>query len=118
MLMGIAIYPPMVQGGFPPPAQSIGIVSALEGGLVEDGCVDVTADPAIVYTLIGKITAIGQRDSFKAHAYSQPGCTGMVSLASENTAYAYPGMSPDAPGLMALLRELLDEYGGSWTSSL
>jgi hypothetical protein len=126
LLSGVAVFPPMVGGDFKfrvqpgteldadgiplsPPAQSIGIISSLEGTVIENGCVDVTsADPSIIYDILGKVKAVGQRDSLKAHAYAEPGCAGLMSAASENTAYAYPGMSPKEPDLLALLKRLIE----------
>jgi hypothetical protein len=124
MLSGAAVFPPMVGGDFKfrvhptneldsdgvplaPLTRSIGLISSLEGVIIGSGCVD-TPDQAAIYEVLGEITAIGQRDSVKAHAFSEPGCAGLMSTASENTAYIYPGMSPPKPDLLALLKELLE----------
>ena len=106
------VFPPMVGGDFAfsvqpgdlydiegvpltPPTGSIGIVPSTGGATI--GCV-ATPDPLASYLITAKVTATGQRESFKAQSFSNADCTGVASTSlSDNTAYTYPGMSPVKP---------------------
>lgn len=114
LLTGAAVFPPMVGGEFSfhvqpanefdpdgvplyPATRSIGIAPEAGGALV--ACVD-TPDQTTDYYVTASLSATGVRQAFKAYAYDEPGCQGLVSTASVNTAYTYPGQSPHDPDLL------------------
>ncbi len=107
------VFPPMIGGDFvfsvqpndladiygiplTPPTGSIGIVPEAGGATI--GCV-TTPDPLATYQITAKVTATGQRESFKAQAFADSICTVDASTLSDNTAYTYPGMKPGKPDL-------------------
>ena len=107
------VYPPMVGGEFEfrvqavapldgdgvptePLTRAISIVPQEGGAPIV--CTDAP-DPVGIYTIRASVAATGVRQAFKAFAYAEPACGGLVSEASENTAYTFPGMSPHRPDL-------------------
>jgi hypothetical protein len=104
------VYPPMVGGDFQfnvmnecplmnpptvpltPPGRSVGIEPEMGGTHIL--CID-TPNCGEAYTGQMKITASGQRKSWKGRAFTELGGVGEISVAlSDNTAYTYPGMKP------------------------
>lgn len=116
LLLGAAVFPPMVGGEFlfkvrpavleldpdgVPLTKLTGSISIvpLAGG-ANVGCV-ATPDqaPTDPYEITANVSATGVRQEFKAVAWAHDDCTGDMSEPSENTAYTYPGQSPNKPGL-------------------
>lgn len=110
---GAPIFPPMVGGEFhfrvlavtpldadgvptDPITRSVSLIDQSGGAPI--ACVD-TPDPNGVYDIFVTVGATGVRQAFKGFSYSEVACGGLVSEASENTAYTYPGMSPRPPDL-------------------
>lgn len=112
---GVAVFPPMIQGFYLfkvqptneldvdlvplfPMTRSIGIIHRDGGPVLDLGCTD-TPDQMIVYEISAKVSATGNREAFKAHAFDSGDCQGLASGPSDNTGYTYPGKSPREPDL-------------------
>lgn len=85
--------PPLDPQGVPlePPGLSISIEPLMGGPSILCMATPV-CDTRVTGT--AKVTATGQREAFVGYAYTEAGCIGLASDASDERAYTYPGQKP------------------------